>query len=88
MGGAVAAVEIELHEVASWSSRTRCALEAIERGEQIVVGVNSFTETEPSPLSTGEGSILTVPHEVEAEQIARLKAWRARARRRKPWPPR
>jgi (2R)-ethylmalonyl-CoA mutase len=76
MGGAVAAVESSYMKsklVESNSAR----LEAIERGEQIVVGVNRFIETEPSPLSTGEGSILTVPHEVEAEQIERLKAWRA-----------
>jgi (2R)-ethylmalonyl-CoA mutase len=76
MGGAVAAVESSYMKsklVESNSAR----LEAIERGEQIVVGVNRFVETEPSPLSTGEGSILTVPHEVEAEQIERLKAWRA-----------
>src|SRR5882757_8784772 len=76
MGGAVAAVESSYMKsklVESNSAR----LEAIERGEQVVVGVNRFVETEPSPLSTGEGSILTVPHEVEAEQIERLKAWRA-----------
>ncbi len=52
-------------------------MEAIERGEQIVVGVNRFTETEPSPLAAGEGAILTVPPEVETDQIARLQAWRA-----------
>jgi (2R)-ethylmalonyl-CoA mutase len=52
-------------------------LEAIERGEQTVIGVNRFTETEPSPLGSGEDSILTVPHEVEAAQIERLKTWRA-----------
>ena len=52
-------------------------VEAIERGDLTVVGVNRFKETEPSPLSAGEDSILTVPHEVEAEQIARLNAWRA-----------
>ena len=40
-------------------------VEAIERGEQIVVGVNRFIETEPSPLAAGEGAILTVPPEVE-----------------------
>jgi (2R)-ethylmalonyl-CoA mutase len=51
-------------------------LEAIERGEQTVVGVNRFIETEPSPLTTGEGSIMTVPEHVEKEQIERLKAWR------------
>ena len=37
----------------------------------------SFQETEPSPLTTGEGSILTVPPEVEEQAIERLKAWRA-----------
>jgi (2R)-ethylmalonyl-CoA mutase len=52
-------------------------LEAIERGEQTVVGVNRFIETEPSPLAAGEGAILTVPPEVEPEQIAKLNAWRA-----------
>jgi (2R)-ethylmalonyl-CoA mutase len=75
MGGAVAAVESSYMKSKLVESNTR-RLEAIERGEQIVVGVNKFIETEPSPLSTGEGSILTVPHEVEAEQIERLKAWR------------
>jgi len=76
MGGAVAAVESSYMKsklVESNSAR----LESIERGEQVVVGVNKFVETEASPLSTGEGSILTVPHEVEAEQIERLNAWRA-----------
>jgi len=42
----------------------------------VVVGVNAFTETEASPLSSGEGSIQTVDAGVEAEQIARLQAWR------------
>src|SRR5438105_6413666 len=76
MGGAVAAVESSYMKAKLVESNS-ARLEAIERGEQIVVGVNRFIETEPSPLSTGEGSILTVPHEVEAEQIERLKAWRA-----------
>ena len=75
MGGAVAAVESSYMKSKLVESNTR-RLEAIERGEQIVVGVNKFIETEPSPLTTGEGSIMTVPHEVEAEQIERLKAWR------------
>ena len=57
-------------------------VEAIERGEQIVVGVNRFVETEPSPLAAGRRhAILTVSPEVETEQIARLQAWRAGARR-------
>src|SRR2546423_11624458 len=76
LGGAIAAVEMgymKAHLVESNSKR----VEAIERGEHIVVGVNKYIESEPSPLSTGEGSILTVPPEVEAEQIERLKAWRS-----------
>ena len=80
MGGAVAAVESSYMKSKLVESNT-ARLEAIERGEQIVVGVNKFTETEPSPLSAGDGSILTVPHEVEAEQIERLQGLARRARR-------
>jgi (2R)-ethylmalonyl-CoA mutase len=77
MGGAVKAVESGYMKERLVESNTK-RLEAIERGEQTVVGVNKFTETEPSPLSTGTDAILTVPKEVEDEQIARLKAWRER----------
>src|SRR5208283_5171804 len=52
-------------------------LEAIERGEQIVVGVNAFTNSEPSPLTAGENTIMVPSVEAEAEQIASLVAWRA-----------
>jgi (2R)-ethylmalonyl-CoA mutase len=76
MGGAVAAVESGYMKSQLVESNAR-RVEAIERGEQIVVGVNRFTETEPSPLAAGEGSILTVPPEVETDQIAKLQAWRA-----------
>ena len=76
MGGAVKAVESGYMKERLVDSNTK-RLEGIERGEQIVVGVNRFTETEASPLSTGNESILTVPHGVEEGQIARLKAWRA-----------
>jgi (2R)-ethylmalonyl-CoA mutase len=76
MGGAVAAVENSYMKSQLVESNAR-RLEAIERGEQVVVGVNRFTETEPSPLAAGEGAILTVPPEVEAEQIKKLREWRA-----------
>lgn len=76
LGGAVAAVEMGYMKAQLVESNTR-RLEAIERGEQIVVGVNRFTESEPSPLTGRIDAILTVPHEVEEEQVARLKAWRA-----------
>src|SRR6202040_583046 len=68
MGGAVAAVENSYMKSQLVESNAR-RVEAIERGEQIVVGVNRFTETEPSPLAAGEGSILTVSPEVETDQI-------------------
>jgi (2R)-ethylmalonyl-CoA mutase len=75
MGGAIAAVEtgyMKQRLVESNSAR----FEAIERGEQIVVGVNKFLETEPSPLTGGIDTIMTVPEEAERWQIERLKAWR------------
>jgi (2R)-ethylmalonyl-CoA mutase len=75
MGGAVAAVESSYMKQKLVESNTK-RLEAIERGEQTVVGVNRFIETEPSPLTTGEGAILTVPEHVEKEQVEKLKAWR------------
>jgi (2R)-ethylmalonyl-CoA mutase len=76
MGGAVAAVENSYMKSQLVDSNAR-RVEAIERGEQVVVGVNRFTETEASPLAAGEGSILTVPPEVERSQVASLQAWRA-----------
>jgi ethylmalonyl-CoA mutase len=82
LGGAIAAVEMGYMKSQLVQSNT-ARLEAIERNEQTVVGVNRYTETEPSPLTTGEDTIMTVPHEVEAEQIARLNAWR-QARDQKP----
>lgn len=76
MGGAIVAIESAYMKEQLVSSNS-ARLAAIEAGEQVVVGVNRYVETAPSPLATGEGSILTVPAEVEAGQIARLKAWRA-----------
>ncbi len=51
-------------------------VEAIERGDKIRVGVNAYTETEISPLTSGNGSFMTVDESAEAEQIAQLKQWR------------
>jgi (2R)-ethylmalonyl-CoA mutase len=76
LGGAIAAVETGYMKSRLVESNT-ARLEAIERNEQVVIGVNRYLETEPSPLTTGEDTIMTVSHEVEAEQIARLNAWRA-----------
>jgi (2R)-ethylmalonyl-CoA mutase len=76
LGGAIAAVEMGYMKGQLVESNSK-RVEAIERGDQVVVGVNRYVESELSPLAGGEGSILTVPAEVEAEQIERLKAWRA-----------
>jgi len=76
MGGAVAAIDTGYMKSKLVESNTR-RLEAIEKGEQTVVGVNRFVETEPSPLTAGEGAIMVVPEGVEAQQVERLKAWRS-----------
>lgn len=75
LGGAAAAVEIGYMKSKLVESNT-ARLEAIEAGDQIVVGVNKFIEGEPSPLASGEDAIMVVPAHVEADQIARLQAWR------------
>ncbi len=75
LGGAAAAVESGYMKSRLVESNT-ARLEAIEAGEQVVVGVNKFTEGEASPLTAGDNQIMVVPPHVEAEQIARLNAWR------------
>ena len=79
LGGAVAAVEQGYMKQQLVESNTR-RVEAIERGEQTVVGVNRFVESEPSPLAGAADAILTVSPQAEAEQIERLEAWRAAPR--------
>jgi ethylmalonyl-CoA mutase len=76
LGGAVAAVEQGYMKHQLVESNTR-RIEAIERGEQTVVGVNRFVESEPSPLAGAADAIVTVSPQAEAEQIERLKAWRS-----------
>jgi (2R)-ethylmalonyl-CoA mutase len=75
-GGLLAALEsgwIKARLVAANAER----MAAIEAGEITVVGVNAYTESEPSPLAAGdEEAILKVSEHVESEQIARLQAWR------------
>jgi (2R)-ethylmalonyl-CoA mutase len=75
LGGAAAAVETGYMKSKLVESNT-ARLEAIEAGEQTVVGVNKFTSTEASPLASGSDAIMVVPEGVEADQIARLNAWR------------
>jgi (2R)-ethylmalonyl-CoA mutase len=74
-GGAVEAVPyMKARLVESHRERVR----RIEAGELKVVGQNSFTESEDSPLTRGEdGGILTPDPEVERECVAALERWKA-----------
>ena len=77
LGGAVSAVEsgyLKSALVSSLALRRR----RIESGEDVVVGVNKFTETEPNPLVAGaDGGILTVDPAVEEAAKAAIREWRA-----------
>ena len=75
LGGAASPAALAYMKEALVASNT-ARIHAIEAGTTKVVGVNTLTESEPSPLATGENAILTVKDEVEYEQVERLKAWR------------
>jgi (2R)-ethylmalonyl-CoA mutase len=76
LGGAFEAVdELKRRLVGSQADRVR----RIETGELQVVGVNCYTETEPSPLVNGRdgaATILKVDPSVEAELRADVVGWR------------
>lgn len=76
MGGAVAAVEsgyMKSELVASHAARRA----QIESGEMKVVGVNSYVETEPSPLTADlDGAIMVADPQAEANAVADVQAWR------------
>jgi ethylmalonyl-CoA mutase len=76
-GGTVACVESGyLRQRLVESNAERLA--AIERGEQIVVGVNKYTETAESPLTKDlDGAILTVDPAVERQATDAIKRWRS-----------
>ncbi len=76
-GGAIAAVESGYMKRALVESNARRVAE-IEAGLRVVVGVNRFTEGEPSPLLQGASAILSVDDSAGREQIERLRAHRAR----------
>jgi (2R)-ethylmalonyl-CoA mutase len=77
MGGAVAAVENAYMKQRLVESHSR-RLRAIEAHEITVVGVNAFTESEPSELAVGAQAILRVDEDAERDQIERLRAFRSR----------
>ena len=74
LGGAFSAIdELKARLVRSQANRVA----RIESGEQKVIGVNTFTTTEPSPLHGGIESIMTVDPRVGDELIDDVTAWRA-----------
>ncbi|MFP5346571.1 MAG: protein meaA [Actinomycetes bacterium] len=76
MGGVVAAVEtgyLKQELVASHARRRQ----RIESGEDVVVGVNRFTSTEPSPLTADlDSAIQTVDPAVERNAAEAVREWR------------
>jgi (2R)-ethylmalonyl-CoA mutase len=75
LGGAFKAIDVLKGRLVD-SQSARVA--RIESGEQIVVGVNRFTETAESPLTSGTSieSIMTVDPAVERELVDDVVAWR------------
>jgi (2R)-ethylmalonyl-CoA mutase len=77
MGGAIAAVEsgyMKSQLVSSLADRRR----RIEDGEDVIVGVNRFTETDPSPLQAqGAAAIETIDPAAETSLIEAIRTWRA-----------
>ena len=77
VGGAVAAVEsgyMKGELVRSLAQRRR----RIESGDDVVVGVNRFETTEPSPLQAeGAGAIEVVDPAMEAAAVEAIRTWRA-----------
>ena len=74
MGGAVAAIAYMKGRLVE-ANAARIA--KIETRETTVVGVNRWTEAAPSPLTAGDGAVMQADPGAEADQIARLIAWRA-----------
>src|SRR4051795_8654440 len=74
-GGAVEAVPYMKAQLVD-SHRER--IRKIEAGEQVVVGINKYESTEPSPLTaSGAEAILIVDPETEAQQREAVQAWRS-----------
>ena len=74
MGGAVAAIDYMKSRLVEANAER---IARIETGETVVVGVNRWQQGEPSPLTAGDGAIMVSDPEAEADQIARLRDWRA-----------
>jgi (2R)-ethylmalonyl-CoA mutase len=76
-GGVLAGVEsgyLKGALVSSLAARRR----RMEAGEDVVVGVNRFVETEPSPLTAaGAAAVERIDPAVEREAVAAIRQWRS-----------
>lgn len=78
MGGTIEALESGYMKTSLVESNAK-RLQDIARGDRVVVGLNRFTEEEPSPLLEGmERSFLKVDDAASAEQIEMLLDFRKR----------
>jgi len=73
MGGANEAIEYMKSRLVEANADR---ISNIEGGETTVVGVNKYTQAEDSPLTAGDEAIMVADADAEADQIARLTAWR------------
>ena len=73
MGGAVNAIAYMKGRLVD-SNAARIA--GIESGTTTVVGVNKWQAGEPSPLTSGPDAIMFADPDAEADQLARLAAWK------------
>lgn len=73
MGGAVEAIEYMKSRLVEANSDR---IGRIETGDTVVVGVNKYEQGEASPLTSGPEAIMVADADAEADQIARLVAWR------------
>lgn len=77
MGGAIAAVESGYMKEALVSSHA-ARRARIESGEEVIVGVNKYETTEPSPLTSDlDGAIQVADPAAEQAAIASVEAWKA-----------
>ncbi|WP_028637564.1 protein meaA [Nocardioides sp. URHA0032] len=75
MGGAIAAVEYMKQELVSSHAARRAR---IESGEEVIVGVNRFETTEPSPLTADlDAAIMAADPDAEKAALASVEEWKA-----------
>ncbi len=72
-GGAVEAIEYMKSRLVNSNSER---ISRVESGETVVVGVNRYENGEESPLPSGAEAVVVIDRSAEAEQTARLEAWR------------